>query len=95
VRCRTRIGNSLREFQRICCGGYVEFGIWINRRDVLCVNVFPRWAECFEIGGKRVFSGCGLITAEDGTDGSMDRSVRVPLEETGRVVRFGIRERER
>jgi hypothetical protein len=89
----TQIENSLEEFQRICGVGYIEHGIWINRRDVLYVNVFPRWAECFEIGGKRAFSGCGLITAGDGTDGSMDRSARVPLEEIGRVVRFGIRER--
>ena len=89
----TRLENSLQEAQRICGGGYVEFGIWINRRDVLYVNVFPRWAECFGIGGKRVLSGCGSITAGHGTDGSTDRSARVPLEEIGRVVRFGIRER--
>jgi hypothetical protein len=80
----TRIENSLQEFQSICGGGYVEFGIWINRRDVLYVNVFPHCAECFEIGGKGVFYG---------TDGSMDRSAGVPLEEIRRVVRFGIRER--
>jgi hypothetical protein len=29
-----QIENSRREFQRICGGGYIKFGIWINRKDV-------------------------------------------------------------
>ena len=40
-----QIENSLEEFQRICGGGYIEFGIWINRKDVLYVNDFAHWRE--------------------------------------------------
>jgi hypothetical protein len=89
----TQIENSLEEFQRICGGGFIEFGIWINRQDVLYVNDFAHWAECFEVGGKRVFSGCRLITVGDGIGGSMDRSARVPLQEIRPLVHFGIRGR--
>lgn len=81
------IENSLEEFQRICGGGYIEFGIWINRRDVLYVNDCAHWRESFVIGEQRVFSGCGLITGGNGS-GNMDRSARVPIDEIRKVVRF-------
>jgi hypothetical protein len=83
-----QIENSLEEFQRICGGGYIEFGIWINRKDVLYVNDFAHWRESFVIGEQRVFSGCGLITGGNGSGNDMDRSARVPLDEIRRVVRF-------
>jgi hypothetical protein len=89
----TQIENALDEFQRICGVGYIEHGIWINRRDVLYANDFAHWPECFEIGGQRVFSGCGLITGGNGTGKSMDRSARVPLEEIRPLIRFGVRGR--
>jgi hypothetical protein len=86
-----QIENSLEEFQRICGGGLIEFGIGINRRDVLYVNDFAHWEECFEIAGQRICSGGGLITGGDSANGSMERSVRVPLQEIRPLVRFGMR----
>jgi hypothetical protein len=77
-----QIENSLGESQRICGGGYIEFGIWINRKDVLCVNDFAHWRESFNIGGH------GLIIGGDGSGNDMDRSARVPLDDIRRVVRF-------
>ena len=71
--------------------GFIEFGIWINWQDVLYVNDFAHWGECFEIGGQRIFSGCGLITGGDGRGGSMERSARVPLREIRPLIRFGMR----
>ena len=71
-----QIENSLEEFQRICGGGFIEFGIWINRKDVLYVNDFAHWRESFVIGEQRVFSGCGLITGGNGSGNDMDRSAR-------------------
>ncbi|HEY3745528.1 MAG TPA: hypothetical protein VGL17_04760 [Gemmatimonadaceae bacterium] len=78
------IQNQLEEYQRICGGGYIEFGIWINRKDVLYVNDFAHWRESFVIGEQRVFSGCGVITGGN----SGERPARVPLDEIRRVVRF-------
>jgi hypothetical protein len=82
------IENALSEFQHICGGGYIEHGIFINRRDVLYVNDFAYWPDSFEIGGQRIFSGCGLITGGNGSDGDMDRSARVPMDQIRKVVRF-------
>ncbi|SDO48042.1 hypothetical protein [Afipia sp. GAS231] len=85
------IENTLEEFQRIVGGGYIEFGVWINRgTDVLYVNDFAFWEERFMIGPRHVFSGCGLITGRDppGNSKDMARPARVPLAEIQGVVRF-------
>jgi hypothetical protein len=84
------IENSLEEFQRIVGGGYIEFGVLINNRDVLYVNDFAFWEERFQIGQRHVFSGCGLITGGDsnGKGEGLTRAARVPLEEIRSVVRF-------
>lgn len=84
------IENTLEEFQRIVGGGYIEFGVWINRRDVLYVNDFAFWEERFTIGPRHAFSGCGLIIGDDTDSKSKDlaRGARVPLAEILNVVRF-------
>jgi hypothetical protein len=82
------IENSLEELQRIVGGGYIEFGVWINRKDVLYVNDFAHWKEKFAIGKSHMFSGCGVITGGDGHGTNMDKSARVSLQEIRNVVRF-------
>jgi hypothetical protein len=83
------IENTLEEFQRIVGGGYVEFGVWVNRRDVLYVNDFAFWEERFMIGPRHVFSGCGLIIGGDSdSESKVARGARVPLAEIINVVRF-------
>jgi hypothetical protein len=79
------IENRLEEFQYIVGGGYIEFGIWINRKDPLYVNDFAFWRAHFIIGGIRAFSGCGLITG-GGTGNA--RSTRVSVKEIRDVVVF-------
>jgi hypothetical protein len=81
------VENSLKELQRIG-GGYIEFGVWINHRDVLYVNDFAFLEEKFAIGRAHVFSGCGVITGGNGRGRNMDKSARVSLQEIRNVVRF-------
>ena len=83
------IANDLYEMQFICGGGYLEFGIWINRREPLYVNEWASWPERFIIGGIRSFSGCGLITGADadGDDGDAT-SAKVSVQEIRNVVIF-------
>jgi hypothetical protein len=82
------IKDDLEEYQRIC-GGYIEFGVWINNKDVLYVSDFARWRESFVIGERHVFSGTGLITGGDARGKNMSKSARVPLAEIRNVVKFG------
>jgi hypothetical protein len=84
------IDDDLTEYQRICGGHYIEFGVWINGKDVLYVSDFARWRESFVIGGRHVFSGTGLITGGDARGKRMSKSARVPLAEIRDVVRFAI-----
>ena len=89
--CQVRecdIDNSLEEFQRIVGGGFIEFGVMVNNRDVLYVNDFAHWTKRFAIGNRHVFSGCGLITGGNGKGGELARAARVPLAEIHAVVRF-------
>lgn len=82
------IANDLREMQFICGGGYLEFGIWINRREPLYVNEWASWPESFIIGGIRLFSRCGLITGRDGKGDAMATSAKVTVQEISDVVVF-------
>jgi hypothetical protein len=86
------IENSLEEFQRIVGGGYIEFGVWINNRDVLYVNDFAFWPERFLIGPRHAFSGTGLITGGDSyrKRGRLTNDARVPLDEIQEIVRFPV-----
>jgi hypothetical protein len=86
----TEIGDELEEYRRICGGHYIEFGVWINGKDVLYVSDFARWRESFVIGERHIFSGTGLITGGDARGKNMSKSARVPLAEIRDVVRFGI-----
>lgn len=83
------IANDLHEMQFICGGGYLEFGIWINRREPLYVNEWAHWPERFIIGGIRSFSGCGLITgADEDNDEGDTTSAKVSVQEIRNVVVF-------
>jgi hypothetical protein len=88
--CEVEIDDDLEEYQRICGGHYIEFGAWINGKDVLYVSDFARWREFFVIDERLPFSGTGLITGGDARGKNMSKSARVPLEEIRGVVRFGI-----
>lgn len=85
-----KINDDLEEYQRICGGHYIEFGVWINGKDVLYVSDFARWRESFVIGERHIFSGTGLITGGDARGKKMSKSARVPLAEIRAVVRFGV-----
>ena len=84
------IDDDLAEYQRICGGHYIEFGVWINGKDVLYVSDFAHWRESFAIGKRHVFSGTGLITGGDARGKNMSKSARVSLSEIRDVVRFGL-----
>jgi len=54
------IEKSLSAYQA-AVGGFIEFAVFIDRRDVLYVADLAKWPERFLIGRQRSYSGCGLV----------------------------------
>jgi hypothetical protein len=82
------VENTLEELQRIVGGGYIEFGVRVERVDLLYVNDFAHWPERFMIGEKHAFSGCGVIIGDDAKGKGSAKYARVSAEAVRGIVRF-------
>jgi len=54
------IEKNLAAYQA-AVGGYLEFAVLIDRRDVLYVADLAKWPQRFYVGKNRSYSGYGLV----------------------------------
>jgi hypothetical protein len=84
------IYRDLEEFQRICGGHHIEFGVWINGQDCPLRQRFRALARILRDRRAPFLLRHRSHTGGDARGKNMSKSARVPLSDIRGVVRFGV-----